>query len=114
RGGFDIVLTAAPTGTLRPQAHAFYYQHQALFEQHNIALAEFRRSRRQLLRQHADLAEHWRAYTRGIACLRDFVRRSDSYQLPAASNQRSIALKLLFAQRCRALTKADGIPPYIQ
>ncbi|MGD1931619.1 MAG: DNA methyltransferase [Leptolyngbyaceae cyanobacterium] len=114
RGGFDIVLTAAPTGTLRPQVNAFYHQHQALFEQHHIALAEFRRSRRQLLRQHADLAEHWRAYTRGIACLRDFVRRSDSYQLPAASTQRSVALKLLFAQRCLALTKPDGIPPYIQ
>ena len=114
RGGFDIVLTAAPMGTLQPQANAFYHQHQALFEQHNIALAEFRRSRRQLLRQYADLAEHWRAYTRGIACLRDFVRRSDSYQLPAASTQRSIALKLLYAQRCLALTKPDGIPPYIQ
>ncbi|MGD1941504.1 MAG: DNA methyltransferase [Leptolyngbyaceae cyanobacterium] len=114
RGGFDIVLTAAPTGTLRPHANAFYHQHEALFSKYKITLSDFRRSRRQLLRQHADLAEHWQAYTVAIACLRDFVRRSDSYQLPAAATQRSIALKLLFAQRCLALTKAGSIPPYIQ
>ena len=113
-GGFDIVLTAAPTGTLRSQANAFYHQHQALFEQYEITLADFRRSRRQLLRQHADLAEHWQAYTVGIACLKDFVRRSDSYQLPAVSTQRSVTFELLFAQRCLALTKAGSIPPYIQ
>jgi len=114
QGGFDLIITRPPEGTLRPQAEAFYYQYQALFERADISLAAFRRSRRQILQQRPELAELWATYAGRINSLRDFVRRSPDYPDSGGANtQRSISLKSLFTQRCAGLAKAHGIPPQI-
>ncbi len=114
QGGFDIVLTQAPEGTLRPQSDEFYAQHQECFEQLEITLSAFRRSRRQTLQQHPELATHWALYAGRINCLRDYVRRSPDYApLGTLTTHRSIALKPLFIQRCQLLMKVGEITPYV-
>jgi hypothetical protein len=114
QGGFDLIITNPPEGTLRPQAEAFYDQHQALFEQAGISLTAFRRSRRQILQQQPELATLWGIYAGRINSLRDFVRRSPDYPDSGGANtRRSLPFKSLFAQRCAWLAKADGIPPQI-
>ncbi|WP_204137197.1 hypothetical protein [Halomicronema sp. CCY15110] len=114
QGGFDLVITQAPAGTLSPRPEAFYYQHQALFEQAAITLAMFRRSRRQILQQQPELTTLWGTYAGRINSLRDFVRRSPDYPDSGGANtRRSLPFKRLFAQRCAWLAKADGIPPQI-
>jgi hypothetical protein len=114
QGGFDLIITSPPEGTLRPQAETFYDQHQALFEQAGISLTAFRRSRRQILQQQPELATLWGIYAGRINSLRDFVRRSPDYPDSGGANtRRSLPFKSLFAQRCAWLAKADGIPPQI-
>jgi hypothetical protein len=115
QGGFDIILTDGFDGTLRPRSDEFYRQHVALMQKYRIGQAEFRRSRRRILQSFPEIDQAWAAYAGHIACLRDYVRRSDDYQFSmATAAQRSISLKTLFLQRCLALIKADGIPPHIQ
>ncbi|NEQ46800.1 MAG: SAM-dependent DNA methyltransferase [Leptolyngbya sp. SIOISBB] len=115
QGGFDLIITQAPEGTLRPQAAEFYDRHRDRFEQLEISLSAFRRSRRQTLQQHPELATHWATYAGRINCLRDYVRRSPDYApLGPLTTRRSIALKPLFAQRCQLLIKVGPIPPHIE
>ncbi len=114
RGGFDVILTHPPSGTLRPNADEFYREHVALFQQYNLEPATFRRSRRASLQQFPDLAKHWATYAGRFSYLRDYFRRSDAYPmttLPAAA--RSLPLKTLFAQRCTALLSPRGVAPYL-
>jgi len=111
RGGFEVILTQPPTGTLSPNSRDFY-QHQAdLFQQYGIEQDAFRRSRRALLQRFPTLAKRWATYAGRFSCLRAYVRRSDDYQLPATT--RALPLPLLFAQRCQALLRPGGIPPVI-
>ena len=113
-GGFDVILTHAPEGTLSPNTGEFYRQYETLFQTHNIERTIFRRSRRQILQQFPDLSRLWGLYAGRIAVLKDYVRRSDDYQLPLKTAAlRSISLKLLFLQRCKALAKEGGVPPYV-
>lgn len=114
QGGFDLIITQAPEGTLRLRADEFYQQHREHFERLGIPLAAFRRSRRQFLQQQPELAAHWSTDAGRINCLRDYVRRSDDY--PASGNftaRRSVSIKSLFAQRCASLAKADGMPVWV-
>lgn len=113
QGGFDVIMTQRTGETLRPNADEFYRQHQDSFRQHHIELAQFRRSRRPLLKQFPDLAQYWSLYAGRIACLRDYVRRSEDYQLPLTASTRAIAIDALLAQRCRALAKAGGVVPHL-
>ncbi|MGF1458777.1 MAG: hypothetical protein ACFBSG_07095 [Leptolyngbyaceae cyanobacterium] len=106
QGGFDLILTQPPTGTLRPQVEVFYQHHEELFEQAQISLAAFRRSRRQILQQQPQLADCWRIYAGRIGCLRDYVKRSSDYSLSTGTaHPRSIALRTLYQQRCQALSR---------
>jgi len=115
QGGFDLIITQPPEGTLRPRTDEFYRLHAELFEQLAIPLSAFRRSRRQILQQHPELANHWGIYAGRIACLRDYVRRSKDFaQLQAATLQRSISFRQLLAARCAALVKAGSIAPYLE
>ncbi|MEM9119297.1 MAG: DNA methyltransferase [Cyanobacteria bacterium P01_F01_bin.56] len=110
QGGFNIVLTQAPEGTLRPKSDEFYHHHRELFEQLGISLPAFRRSRRQLLQQYPELVAHWVTYVVHINCLRDYVRRSLDYApLRSLTTRRSISLKLLFNRRCQMLMKTGQI-----
>ncbi|MEM1310501.1 MAG: hypothetical protein AAGF98_13585 [Cyanobacteria bacterium P01_H01_bin.153] len=114
QGGFDLMITRAPTGTLRPRVEEFYRLHEECFVQLAIPLSALRRSRRQVLQQHPELAARWSAYAGRIACLRDYVRRSDDYQWPDNPlNRRSVPLKSLLVQRGQSLAKSTGIPPYV-
>ncbi len=113
-GGFDIVLTHPPDGSLSPKAHEFYHQHRVRLQTLKMTPTEFWRSRRRILQLYPDLAKLWSLYAGRMAALKDYVRRSDDYLLPASMMaQRSISLKLLFSLRCAQLVKANGIPPYI-
>ena len=114
RGGFDVILTHAPGGTLRPNADEFYTQHAHLFQQHNIERHTFRRSRQQTLQQIPLLEKLWSTYTGQISYLRAYFRRSEGYQSqssPAAA--RAPRLKILFSQRCAILVSPHGVPPYL-
>ena len=111
RGGFDVILTHPPTGTLRPNADEFYTQHANLFQQYKLEPATFRRSRRSTLQQFPDLAKQWATYAGRFSYLRDYFRRSDTYPIPTAT--RSISFKMLFAQRCTALLSLRGVEPYL-
>lgn len=114
QGGFDVILTHAPEGTLKPRADEFYHQHAALLREYKIEPTIFRRSHRQILQQFPELASLWGIYAGRIAALRDYVRRSDDYQLPSTTAaRRSIAFKTLLKQRCELLTKPDSVPPYV-
>ncbi|MEM6837000.1 MAG: hypothetical protein AAF609_09100 [Cyanobacteria bacterium P01_C01_bin.120] len=115
QGGFDLIITQPPTGTLRPRVEEFYLLHEECFVQLAIPLSVLRRSRRQVLQQHPDLADRWSTYAGRINCLRDYVRRSDDYaQVSAVPSQRSITWHQLFTQRCQALVKAGSVSPYVQ
>lgn len=115
QGGFDLIITRPPEGTLRPRPEEFYRLHQACFEQLGMTLAVFRRSRRQILPQHPELASRWSAYAGRLACLKDYVRRSEDYaQLRGIQLPRSVPLKQLFAHRCADLVKATAIAPHIE
>jgi hypothetical protein len=114
KGGFDVIVTHPPSGTLRPQADEFYTQQAALFRHYKIEPEMWRRSQRAILQRYPDLAKAWSTYAGRYASLRDYFRRSDDYQLPPATRaNRSISFKLLFAQRCAALSRPHGVPPYL-
>ncbi|MEL7314751.1 MAG: hypothetical protein AAFN08_07340, partial [Cyanobacteria bacterium J06559_3] len=114
RGGFDVILTHPPAGTLRPNADEFYTEHAALFQAHTINQTTFRRLRRATLQQFPDLAKHWAIYAGRFSYLRDYFRRSDAYPIPTIpAATRSLPLKTLFAQRCAALLSPRGVAPYL-
>ena len=115
QGGFDLIITRPPQGTLSPRPEEFYRLHQECFEQLGITLTAFRRSRRQLLKQHPELATRWSTYAGRIACWRDYIRRSEDYaRVSSATLRRSIPLQQLFVQRCAHLLKATAIAPHIE
>ncbi|MEM0980038.1 MAG: DNA methyltransferase [Cyanobacteria bacterium P01_H01_bin.58] len=113
-GGFDVILTHPPANTLLPSAYAFYTEHTARFRKHGIEWANFQRSRKAILQAHPDLAELWAIYAGRLSVLRNYFRRSDTYQIQATpKTARSLRLTTLFAQRCFALMSERGIQPYI-
>lgn len=113
RGGFDVVLTHPPGGALRPSADDFYRQYALLLLHHGIDRDTFRRSRKVLLQKHPVLAARWRTYVEGIAAMRDYLRRSQEYQLQSPVSSRSVSLKAAFAQRCGMLVRKGGVSPYL-
>ncbi|MEM9006191.1 MAG: hypothetical protein AAGE59_22020 [Cyanobacteria bacterium P01_F01_bin.86] len=114
RGGFDIILTHLPAGTLRPNTDEFYTEYVHLFQQHEIAPSAWRRSRKAILRQFPTFAKLWSAYAGRFSYLRDYFRRNHAYQLPSTPTAtRSLPLKTLFDQRCAALLSPNGVPPYL-
>ncbi|MBE7380001.1 MAG: hypothetical protein F6J95_001140 [Leptolyngbya sp. SIO1E4] len=114
QGGFDIIVTHPPTGTLRASADEFYSQYAHRFQPYQIDRAAFRRSRRLTLQQIPALAKLWATYAGRFSYLRAYFRRSEAYQLPSTpAATRSIPLKTLFAQRCAALLSPEGMPPYL-
>lgn len=114
RGGFDVVVTHAPPGTLRPSADAFYTRHAHRFQAAKIDRLTFRRSRKTVLKQLPELANLWASYAGQFAYLRDYFRRSDAYELPSPqTTRRAISLSMLFTQRCAALLSPRGLPPYL-
>ena len=114
QGGFNIILTHPPSGSLHPHTDEFYTQYAHLLQKHKIERATFRRSRKATLQQFPTLAKLWAAYAGRFSYLRDYFRRSDAYQLSATlTPTRSLSLQTLFAQRCAALLSPNGIPPYL-
>lgn len=115
QGGFDLIITRPPEGTLRPRTEVFYHLHREIFEQRGVTLAAFRRSRRQILQQTPELAILWSTYAGHLTCLKDYVRRSEEYaQLSGLRRHRSLPVQQLFAHRCAQLIKPNAIAPYVE
>jgi hypothetical protein len=109
-GGFDIVLTQPPQGTLRPSPEDFCQRYQHHFESLGISLKAFQKNRQDLLQRHALLAEAWLIYGGEVAYRRQYFRRSSDYALTApGTTQQALYHSTLFAQRCETLTQPQGI-----
>ncbi|NJN22329.1 MAG: hypothetical protein HC812_15555, partial [Leptolyngbya sp. RL_3_1] len=114
-GGFDIVLTQPPQGTLRPSPEDFYQRHQHHFEAFGIDLATFKTNRQDLLRQHSILAQLWVAEGETVAYSRQYFRCSPDYALQTSgAAQKAIYRSKLFSQRCAALTQPQGITAIVE
>ncbi|HEY9887326.1 MAG TPA: hypothetical protein V6D02_02935, partial [Candidatus Obscuribacterales bacterium] len=114
RGGFDVIMTHRPRGSLRPHSGEFYHHQADLFHQYGIEAAAWRRSRRQILLQFPELLARWNRYAAAIACLKAYVRRSDDY--PAWSPAPpcpTLPHDSVLAHRCHALTHGESAPPYL-
>lgn len=111
QGGFDVILTHPPSGTVRLSADAFYGRHAQFLQTHNIAPSVFRQTRQTILQHFPALAQQWAIAAGRIAYTRDYFRRSEEYASPTSSTSGSPGFKDLFAQRCVALTSPRGIPP---
>lgn len=109
-GGFDIVLTQPPKGTLRPSAEDFCQRYQHHFDALGIDLKTFKKNRQDLLQRHAVLTEAWLTYGGEVAYHRQYFRRSPEYTPVApGATQQALYRSTLFGQRCEALTHPQGI-----
>ncbi|MBF2037007.1 MAG: hypothetical protein IGR92_16410 [Leptolyngbyaceae cyanobacterium T60_A2020_046] len=107
-GGFAIVGTRAPQGTLGPNLETFYNTYVTIFERHGISLAMFKKSRKAALGQSPELAAAWGHYAAQFAYLKTYFCRSDAYRAIAQTG-RSLPWSALYAQRCQHLTRPNGI-----
>jgi hypothetical protein len=113
-GGFHVIVTHPPPGSLRPNRQHFFQAHATAFAAAQIHWENFRRSPRRSLRQAPELESQWLEEQGRVALLRAYCRRSDDYardRLALAS--RTLSYHILFSQRCLALSHPQGIPPYL-
>jgi hypothetical protein len=110
-GGFAVIVTEPPTGTLRPNATEFYADHLPLFERLGLDLKSFHKQRHASLQQHPDLAIAWSAYARTLFLLGDYLRRSPAYQPLDGSHHRPRVLYRapLLKRRCADLLAPGGV-----
>lgn len=109
-GGFDVVLTQSPKGTLRPNSEAFYYRYQTQLAALDIDLKTFKKNRQHLLLLHGELAQNWATYGGEVAYCRQYFCRSRDYAIAAqGTTRKALYLWALFTRRCEMLTQPQGI-----
>ena len=109
QGGFDVVLTQPPKGTLRPNPEDFYCRNQTHWAALGVDLKTFKQNRQALLRQNPALAQDWITYGGEVACSRQYFRRSPDYAAAPGTTLKALYMGALFTQRCDALTQPQGI-----
>ncbi len=109
-GGFAVILTQPPQGTLRPRMEPFYRDHCDRFQALGIDLKTFRKQRQSLLQRYPDLAAAWSQYASHIFLLGDYCRRSRHYSPPQRGTlPRALYQSALFARRCESLLRPGGV-----
>ncbi len=109
-GGFAVILTQPPQGTLRPRMEPFYRDHRDRFQALGIDLKTFRKQRQALLQQYPDLAAAWSQYASHIFLLGDYSRRSRHYSPPQrGALPRALYQSALFTRRCESLLRPGGV-----
>ena len=113
-GGFTVVVTQPPGGTLRPTVEEFYALYAPELQALGLDLKTFRRRRRYYLQRSPALAVAWTTYASPILLLGDYIRRSRHYQpldpAPMTPTQsRALYYRALFARRCADLCSPAGV-----
>ncbi len=110
-GGFHVILTHPPKGTLRLRPTVFYRQYADRFQAAGVDEVSFRRSPRSCLERLPHLAADWARQHGHLSLLKAYCLRSEDYQFSETS--RTLSYAIAFSQRCDRLAHPDGVPPYV-
>ncbi|NMF82966.1 hypothetical protein [Nodosilinea sp. P-1105] len=107
QGGFDIILSHFPGGTVQPTATEFIDLYQDLFQAKGVAPSTFLHNHPQVLAIAPDLATAWDHYRGQFALPDKYFRRSGQYPC-AAQSQGRLYWSRLFLERAVQLLRPGG------
>jgi hypothetical protein len=112
RGGFDVVLSHFPGGTVQPSEAEFVELYQDLLEQKQVAPSTFLHNRKQVLTIDVDLRRAWSDYRGQFSLPNQYFRRSDQYphtgQPTLARSQGRLYWSRLWLERAVQLLRPGG------
>ncbi len=109
QGGFDVVVTLPPWGTLSPTVTGFCQAYDLLLKSQGFTPEEFRQQRQDLLAKNSALGAAWEQYQSQCSYLTDYFRSADQYshQRGAEKGNRP-RLDWLFLEQCLNLLRPGG------
>lgn len=112
RGGFDIIVSHFPGGSVQPTEAGFLAAHADLFEAKGVAPSTFLNNHRQVLTIDPDLTQAWATYRGQFAVPSQYFRRSGHYphssQPAPGQAQARLYWSRLFLERSLQLLRPGG------
>lgn len=109
QGGFDVMVTLPPWGTLSPTVTGFCQAYDLLLKSQEITPEQFRQQRQTLLATHPALATAWDQYHSQCGYLTDYFRSADQYSHQGGAEKGNRPrLDWLFLEQCLNLLRPGG------
>ncbi|QQE63440.1 hypothetical protein GFS31_01050 [Leptolyngbya sp. BL0902] len=112
RGGFDIIVSHFPGGSVQPTEAGFLAAHADLFDAKGVAPSTFLNNHRQVLTIDPDLTQAWATYRGQFAVPSQYFRRSGHYphssQPAPGQTQARLYWSRLFLERSFHLLRPGG------
>ncbi|MFZ4639396.1 MAG: hypothetical protein ACOYMP_03190 [Nodosilinea sp.] len=108
RGGFDMIISQFPGGTVQPTDRGFLDYHQDILGEGLLSASSFLNNPKQALALDPDLTRAWQDYSSQFSWQTQYFRRSTCYPWATQGGSGRIYWSRLFLERSLALLRPGG------